>query len=303
MRGKVWSDERVVVGLGDDCAVVKGPGGSLLLITTDTIVEGVHFDLRTASPRAVGRKALAVNLSDIAAMAGRPIAAVVSVSMAREFPEAEAEELAEGLLQLAWQYCVPVVGGDTVASQGGLSITVSVLGEPTGRGPVLRSGARPGDRLMVTGSLGGSLAGKHLHFQPRLAEAQRLHELAELHAMIDLSDGLAADLGHILAESRCGAVLHGPALPISEAARRQPERSPLEHALYDGEDFELLFAVPEPDARRLTAQQPLAVPLSCIGELVSEPGLWLADEQGHRRRLEPHGYDHFRQPDKPGQLL
>jgi len=295
LRTQVWADERVAVGPGDDCAVVQGPAGATLLLTTDTIEEGVHFELQAASPRAVGRKALAVNLSDIAAMAGRPIAAVVSVSLPAQFPDAAAEALAGGLIELARQYSVPIVGGDTVASRRGLSLTVTVLGEPTGRGPVLRSGARPGDRIMVTGTLGGSLAGKHLTFEPRVAEAQRLHELAELHAMIDISDGLAADLGHILAESRCGAVLQAAALPISEAAKSQPDRSPLAAALYDGEDFELLFAVPEPDARRLAAEQPLPVPLTCIGQITSEPGLWLADERGRRQRLEPRGFDHFRQ--------
>src|SRR5262249_36518240 len=149
--------------------------------------------------------------------------------------------------------------GDTNSWNGGLVISVTLLGEATARGPVLRRGARPGDWLLVTGPLGGSIKGKHLDFTPRVREALLLHEHADLHAMIDISDGLAADIGHICEESGCGAVLHAESIPISDAARQMNDaRTPLDHALGDGEDFELAFAVSPDDGRRLIDAQPIA---------------------------------------------
>jgi thiamine-monophosphate kinase len=184
-----------------------------------------------------------------------------------------------------------VVGGDTNTWDGPLVISVTLLGEETGRGPVTRRGARQGDWLMVTGTLGGSIRGKHLDFRPRVREAQRLHELVELHAMIDISDGLAADLGHLCDESGCGAALRAAAIPISaEAQRLNDGTPPLHHALGDGEDFELLFAVAPADGERLLTEQPLgAVRVAHVGECVAS-GLWIEDTQ--RRPLERLGYVH-----------
>src|SRR5829696_5924458 len=226
----------VAVGPGDDTAVLRPPRGPLL-VTTDMLLEGSCFRLADAGPRRVGRKAIAVNLSDIPAMAGVPTAAVVSVGL----PRAGGRELAEGLYlgmrEMADAFGVPLVGGDTNSWDGPLSISVTLLGEATDRGPVLRSGAKVGDWVMVTGSLGGSILGHHLDFTPRVREALALHESAALHAMIDISDGLAADLNHICEESRCGAVLYASAIPISDAARelgRASGKTPLQHALGDG---------------------------------------------------------------------
>src|SRR5439155_7066663 len=236
--------------------------------------------------------ALAVNLSDIAAMAGRPVAAVVSVGLPRQGGRALAEELYRGIREIADAFGTAIVGGDTNSWDGPLVISITILGEATARGPVLRSGARPGDWLLVTGPLGGSILGKHLDFTPRVREALRLHAAADLHAMIDVSDGLAADVAHICQESRCGAVLHAPSIPVSEDARRMGDNiSPLEHALGDGEDFELVCAVTPDDGRRLLQTQPVpGVTLSHIGECVAQ-GLWL-EEDGQRRPLEPCGYVH-----------
>src|SRR5262249_30794119 len=151
---------------------------------------------------------------------------------------------------------VAIVGGDTNSWDGKLVISVTLLGESTGRGPVTRSGARPGDWLLVTGALGGSILGKHLDFTPRVHEAIALNATADLHAMIDISDGLAADVNHLCEESRCGAVLWGDRIPISDAGKRMADgRSPLEHALGDGEDFELAFATSRAEAERLIATQ------------------------------------------------
>src|SRR5262249_39282652 len=213
---------------GDDAAVLRPVAGPWL-VTTDMLLETRHFVLAEVGPRRVGRKAMAVNLSDIAAMAGKPVAAVVSVALPRGCGDKLAEELYLGLRDLADGFDTAIVGGDTNSWDGGLVISVTLLGEATPRGPVLRSGARPGAWLCVTGDFGGSLAGKHLDFTPRVKEALILHERADLHAMIDVSDGLAADVHHLCEESGCGVVLRADAIPISAAARHMDDKkSPLD---------------------------------------------------------------------------
>ena len=283
----------VVVGPGDDCAVLRPPTRPLL-VTTDMLLEGSCFTLAEAGPRRVGRKVIAVNLSDIAAMAGVPTAAVVSVGLPRAGGRELAEELYLGMREMADAFGVPLVGGDTNSWDGPLSISVTVLGEATERGPVSRSGARIGDWVMVTGPLGGSILGRHLDFTPRVREALALHQAADLDAMIDLSDGLAKDLHHICEESRCGAVLLADAIPIADAARElaaRDGRSPLDHALSDGEDFELVFTVSPADGERLLREQPVpGIVIARIGEIV-EGGYWL-ERGGKRERLEPRGYEH-----------
>ena len=294
LRGQIPPDRRVLIGPGDDTAAVRFDAGRPVLVTTDMLLEGSCFLLAEAGPRAVGRKAMAVNLSDIAAMAGLPVAAVVSVGLPREGGRTLAEELFFGLREIANAFDTALVGGDTNSWNGGLVISVTLMGEATERGPVPRSGAKPGDWLMVTGSFGGSILGKHLSFTPRVREALELHRHADLHAMIDVSDGLAADVNHMCEESRCGAVLRAGAIPVSADAQRQAAqdgRSALDHALSDGEDFELAFAVSPEDGDRLLREQPVpGVRLTAIGEFV-ESGLWLG-ESGQRRPLEPRGYAH-----------
>jgi len=226
-------------------------------------------------------------------MAGRPVAALVSVGLPRRGGRVLAEELYQGMREVADAFDTPIVGGDTNSWDGPLVVNITVLGEETERGVVRRSGARPGDWLMTTGAFGGSILGKHLDFTPRVREALQLHEAAPLHAMIDVSDGLAADVFHLCEESGCGAVLRAEAVPIADAARMMSDgRTPLDHALGDGEDFELAFGAAPDDCRRLLEVQPLAgVGLSHIGEFVSEKGLWL-QEGGERRPLQPRGYVH-----------
>lgn len=295
LRQRTPAAAQVRVGPGDDAAVLDLPalGPTVpLVVTTDMLLEGSCFRLAEAGPRRVGRKAIAVNLSDIAAMAARPIAAVVAGGLPRTGGRALAEELYLGMREIADAFACPIVGGDTNSWDGGLVLSVTLLGLATERGPVLRSGARPGDWLFVTGPLGGSILGKHLTFTPRVREALELHAAVDLHAMIDLSDGLAADVHHLCEESRCGAVLRAEAIPISDDARRMNDaRSPLEHALGDGEDFELAFAVAPDDGRRLLATQPVGgITLLHIGEFV-EQGFWI-EEAGQRRALQPTGYVH-----------
>ena len=279
----------VPVGPGDDCAVITSPAGPLL-VTTDVLTEGVDFLLAECGYRAVGRKAMAVNLSDIAAMAGTPVAAVVGVV----FPNraADPEELHLGLREVADAFDCPIVGGDTNSWAGGLVVSVTVFGTmKPGRKPVLRSGAKPGDRIFVTGPCGGSIRGRHLSPVPRLKEADALADFVDLHAMIDISDGLSKDLSHILEESACGAVLFAERIPIHPDAMELAKSSgntPLAHALGDGEDFELIFTVSADDAAKLRQSTP--VPVFEIGECV-DGGLWL-EEAGKRTPLAPTGWAH-----------
>jgi thiamine-monophosphate kinase len=292
LRRQTTADSRILIGPGDDCAALRLTPHTPYLVTTDMLLEGSCFRLAEAGARQVGRKAMSVNLSDIAAMAGVPVAAVASVGLPRQGGRALAEELYLGLREVADAFHTALVGGDTNSWDGPLVISMTVIGEATARGPVRRSGARPGDWLMVTGPLGASILGKHLTFTPRVREALQLHAVADLHAMIDISDGLAADLHHMCEESHCGAIIQADKIPISAAAQGLNDgRSPLQHALGDGEDFELVFALPPADAQRLLHNQPIpGITLVHIGECIDE-GYWL-EENGHRRKLEPVGYVH-----------
>lgn len=292
LRRRTPVDPRVLLGPGDDTAALRLTPGVPCLLTSDMLLEGSCFRLAEVGPRRVGRKALAVNLSDIAAMAGRPVATVVSAGLPRAGGRALAEEIYLGLRELADAFDTAIVGGDTNSWDGPLVLSVTLVGEVTGGWPVTRAGARPGDWLLVTGPLGGSILGKHLDFTPRVREAQALHSLAKLHAMIDVSDGLAADVWHICQESGCGALLRAETIPIApEAAKVGDGRTPLEHALGDGEDFELVVAVTPGDGRRLLQDQPIpGIQLHHVGECV-EHGLWL-EEADHSQPLEPLGYVH-----------
>jgi thiamine-monophosphate kinase len=292
LRRRTPARADVVVGLGDDAAALRLGTDTVCLVTTDMLMDGTCFRLTEAGPRRVGRKAMAVNLSDIAAMAGKPSAAVVSAALPRVGGRVLAEELYLGLREMADQFDTAVIGGDTNSWNGPLVIAVTILGEAPASGPVRRSGARVGDWLLVTGPLGGSILGKHLDFRPRVHEALALRHTVSLHALIDVSDGLAADVNHIAQESGCGVLLRAEAIPIADAARSLTDgKTALEHALTDGEDFELVIAVAPDDGQRLLADQPVpGIRLVHIGECVAN-GRWL-EEGGQRRPLEPGGYVH-----------
>ncbi|MFP4056318.1 MAG: thiamine-phosphate kinase [Candidatus Brocadiia bacterium] len=293
IRQQAPADERVVVGIGDDAAAVAVPGPAALL-TTDLLVEGVHFDLAEASLGDVGWKSLACSVSDIAAMGGRASAAVVAVAVPRGFTAARGRALAAGLLACAREFGVCLVGGDLAVTPGPLVVSVAMMGETEGRPAVRRSGARPGDVVLVTGRLGGSRLGRHLRFRPRQAEALALCESYRPSAMIDISDGLAADLHHILEESGVGARLLAAEVPLSDDAHRAAQasgRSPLDHALGDGEDYELLFTLPPDQAARLLERPPFDVPVTQVGTVVAS-GAILALPDGSERPLERCGWEH-----------
>lgn len=298
-------------GIADDTALVQLARGETL-VTADLISDEVDFRLGEVDPRRIGRKALAVNLSDMAAMAARPVAAIVSlllpsdVALPKSFagrPPYDTLELAkrlyEGLLPLAQAHGVAIAGGDVNVWHHPLAINVTVLGEAGRTGPLRRTEAKPDDWIIVTGQLGGSILGHHFDFEPRVAEALALASAYRLHAGMDISDGLALDLSRLASASGCGAVLDLDAIPISPAAHtlaaREKQSTALEHALGDGEDFELLLAVPEEEARRMIADQPLpGVPLTCVGRMINEPGLWAQDAAGRRTPLAPRGFVHGR---------
>ncbi|HTL54278.1 MAG TPA: thiamine-phosphate kinase [Candidatus Limnocylindrales bacterium] len=294
------TNKSVVVGAGDDCAVLDtGVADKLLLLKTDAVVQGIHFDTEIA-PERIGHKALGRCLSDIAAMAGTPSAAVVTIGLPREFDARTVEGIYAGISALARRHEVAIVGGETTTNPERIFVSIAVLGwVPRGKA-VLRSGAEAGDAIFVTGELGGSLAGKHLDFEPRLAEARWLAKNFSLHAMIDLSDGLAGDLLHILKASRVGAELLATAIPISREARKAAKsesapKLPLQAALTDGEDFELLFTVASRDAVPVLdawKEQFPRLQLTCIGKITANEGITIRDKQGVRP-LTSHGYVHF----------
>lgn len=280
----------VLIDIGDDAAFLRF-GDGRCVATTDILVDGVHFRLAEAGPHLVGRKAMAKNLSDIAAMGCVPRYALASVIFPRTMTPAAARAIARGLASMGRRFGTIVVGGDVVVHAGPLTINVVVLGEaPAGRAPVTRSGARVGDRIMVTGPLGGSIRSRHLRFLPRVREGLMLNRKYRIHAMIDISDGLARDLSHMCDESGVGAALESAKIPISAAARAQAKidgLTPLDHALHDGEDYELLLASPRKEAERI-ASSGLAIE---IGEIVRGQGAFLRD-RGGIRRLRRGGYEH-----------
>lgn len=295
LRAVQGTSKDVLKGIGDDAAVVRGPKG-LCVLTTDTLLEGTHFRLRDTRPRELGRKAVASSLSDVAAMGCRATIALVSVAFPRSTPMRFARELTRGINDTAAKYGVTVVGGDTVSGKGPLFINVTVIGDADGLRPILRSGARPEDAIVVTGELGGSILGRHLRFEPRLGEAVCLNKNFRLHSMIDISDGLSLDLGHILEDSGVGAVLYEEQIPVSRAAHRLARRTgktPLHHALVDGEDYELLFTLSKQQAEMLLKKNPLKVLVSMIGHIRKEKGLFLRDKYGKLRRIRPEGYEHL----------
>lgn len=283
----------VALGIGDDCASLTFRPGAEVLVTTDMLMDGRHFRLAEVGAVEVGYKALAVNLSDIAAMAGVPVAAFVAVALPRGSAVAVAQRLHEGMAPLLERFGVTLAGGDTNAWDGPLVVTVTLIGEATERGAVRRSGARPGDVVCVTGPLGGSLRGRHLRPTPRVAEALAIHRVAAIHAMIDLSDGLASDLGHILKESGgLGATLDAEAIPIHPDARAM-EGDPLARALHDGEDFELCLTLAPDVADQLLADPPEGVSLERVGTIEAEPGLRLRRPDGSIVAITSRGFDHL----------
>jgi len=287
------------IGPGDDMALVGLGGESQCLLTIDALLEGTHFDLSKATPKQVGYKAMAVSLSDAAAMAAKPVCALAWAGLPENRDMAFAKDLSAGMADAAEKFACPIVGGDITSwNQPLVTVGTALVARPAGIIPIRRSGAKAGDLLFVTGELGGSVLGRHLAFTPRVTEARQLAALVTIHAMIDLSDGLSTDLGHIARESGVAAEIMADAIPVSEDAKRlakEDGRAPLDHALNDGEDFELLLAVEPVDAQDLLKQNPLkSARLTHIGRVVEGGGVSLVAPDGSRAALEPGGYEHFK---------
>jgi len=290
----------VVTGAGDDCAVLDlGIPDRLVLFKTDAVVAGIHFTAET-SPEMIGRKALARCLSDIAAMTGTPTAALVTIGLPPGFDPEYVAKIYEGMNRLAAQTGVAIVGGETTTNPERMLISIALIGTVARGKAVLRSGAKVGDAIFVTGELGGSLAGRHLDFEPRLAEARWLADHFTLHALMDLSDGLSGDLGHILKASSVGAELLKSSVPISRAAKLQAReksgnKPPFIAALTDGEDFELLFTLASKDAVKVLdawKKKFPAIKLTCIGRIVAGTGLAIRDGRG-LIPFKANGYVHL----------
>jgi thiamine-monophosphate kinase len=292
----------IATGIGDDCAVLRVPAGHEMLVTTDFSIENIHFRRDWHPPELVGRRCLTRGLSDIAAMGGEPLAAFLSLAVASDVPQKWVDRFLQGLLKLAKEFKLPLAGGDTAQSTSGIQADIVVIGSlPKGKA-VLRSGAKPGDQIYVTGKLGGSaavLAGllesKHLgsvprqfRSQPRVAVGQWLRQRGVASAMIDLSDGLSTDLGHICQESDVGAEIDAEAIPRARvgSGKKQVE---LRFALHGGDDYELLFT----SAAKIPSQLG-GVRVTRIGRITSSAGMRLMGADGKARRLRAEGWEHFK---------
>ncbi len=285
-KGKV-NPAKFPIGIGDDMAQVRLARGDWVLITTDMLLDGVHFDTKKATLEQIGYKSMAASLSDCAAMATIPLAAVVSVALPRNFGAAKLKKLHKGILIAAKRYNCPLIGGDMTSWTKPLAVSVSMLSVPGKTKPVKRSDAKTGDLICVTGTLGGSLAGKHLNFEPRLKESLVIAR-AGANSMIDISDGLSTDLNHICRLSKKGAVIFSDKIPVSKNAKG------LSAALNDGEDFELLFTIPQKKFERLKKQWHFKIKLTVIGTIEKGSSVKIKMQDGKIVKLRPAGFDHLR---------
>jgi thiamine-monophosphate kinase len=285
--------EAFPIGIGDDMAEIRVAGDATILITTDMLLDGTHFDLATATLQQVGYKSMAASLSDCAAMATIPLAAVVAVGLPAGFGPTQLKELHAGIARAADKYRCPLVGGDITSwKEGGrFVVNVAMLSRRAGHPPIRRNGARAGDVICVTGALGGSGWGRHLEFEPRVDEALKIAGLVTVHAMMDISDGLTTDLNRICTQSGVGAILDATAIPLSDEAKRRPD--PLDSALNEGEDFELLFTLAPSQWESLSGQWHRSVPVTQVGCITQGRGMQMRTADGRRIELVPGGYDHL----------
>jgi thiamine-monophosphate kinase len=301
------STQNLITGIGDDCAVLRITPGRELLVTTDFSLEGIHFRRDWHPAESVGHRCLARGLSDIAAMGGDPVAAFLSLALPRDVPQAWVRSFIRGWMTLAKKYDVPLAGGDTAQSPNKVLADIIVIGSAPKGKAVLRSTARAGDRIFVSGELGGSAAAvaelmakptkkpnprdypRHFYPEPRIKLGRILRENL-VSAMIDLSDGLSTDLAHICEESGVGAKIASALIPRARVGKPAREVAH-DLALHGGEDYELLFTVPQ--GKRVPARI-AGVTLTEIGAITRSQKILLQDENGVTRRLPAKGWEHFR---------
>jgi thiamine-monophosphate kinase len=331
-KSSVRSSPSVLIGIGDDAAALKVSAAAVLLATTDMLLEGVHFDLRYTDFYSLGWKSAAVNLSDIAAMGGVPRYCLTSLGIPPSVSVEQVSDYYRGLNALLHAHRTVLVGGDTCASRNGLTVGIVLLGEAKKEQLRTRSGAKPGDRIFVTGSLGDSAAGlellkagfrvrgpgagrkslkstlhaphsalirRHLRPVPRVAWGRSITLSGCAHAMIDISDGLSSDLSHVCKQSRVGAAVDAEKIPVSPSLRKAAaclKEPPLHYALSGGEDYELLFTVPPAKLKRFYS---LGIAATEIGVITRNPEL-LITREGTQKPLRPTGYNHFAHAQREG---
>jgi thiamine-monophosphate kinase len=307
IRQQARAGNRVLTGIGDDCAVLRLPPGHEVLVTTDFSLEGIHFRREWHAAESVGHRCLTRGLSDIAAMGGEPIAAFLSLAMPRDLPQKWVDAFMRGFLTLARRFEVSLAGGDTAESPDGILADIVVLGSVPRGEAILRSGARPGDRIYVSGTLGGSAAtlermrakpkpklnprdfAAHFFPEPRLRLGRALREKRLASAMIDVSDGLSTDLAHICEESGVGAEIEKESIPRAVIGKPAQEVD-VRFALHGGEDYQLLFTVPR--GRRLPARI-AGVPVTQIGHIIRGKKVFITTKSGEVKELGASGWQHF----------
>ncbi len=317
------SSPSIITGIGDDAAILKIPPGQQLLISTDVLIEDIHFDLSYQTPKDLGWRAGVANLSDIAAMGGTPLYLLVSMALPVRVPPQHVRELYRGIQAACHPFNVELIGGDTSSSPSQIFLSLTIMGSVGVNRALTRHTAEIGDHIYVTGTLGDSNAGlrilqthsanrrrfhpsavetflirRHLRPAPRVHVGQRLVNRKLAHAAIDLSDGLSSDVGHVCEESRVGAEIHATALPLSSQLRafaRRDKREPMEIALQGGEDYELLFTAPAKHHRNvLRVSEHTQVPITCIGEIKPKTfGRQLVLPSGRKHKLSNESFRHF----------
>lgn len=298
---------RILTGIGDDCAVLRMPPGYDSLVTTDFTLEGIHFRRDWHSPESVGHRCLARGLSDIAAMGGEPVAAFLSLALPRNLPQSWVGSFTRGLIRLTKKYGVTLAGGDTAESPNGILADIIVVGSVRKGKAVLRSGARPGDRIYISGELGGSAAAvgelsknpkrklnlqdyrRHFFPEPRIDLGRLLREKGLASAIIDTSDGLSTDLTHLCEESGVGAEIEAELIPRARVGKPAREVD-LESALHGGEDYELLFTAP---ARKRVPARIAGVPITPIGHITRQRKIFLMHRNRVAHELQPRGWEYF----------